>query len=285
MLEAARKRIEAAHVPSRYRLLLTDHAHLLPVLAEVLAEAGVQPAAPDGFLYDLGPSNPQILDPARGLSWESDEALDMRLAPQEAGPNAAEIVNEWDERDLARIIYEHSDERWARRIAKRIVEERKLGPIRTGRQLGDLVKRAIPRKAWPEKIHPATRVFLALRIEVNGELERLERILPQSFELLRPGGRLVVISFIRAGPPGQGFHAGDGDAARPPGRCPRPESPRGRGLLTPSRSGRSGGSVRNPRSRSAKLRRSKRSFEDRADQAGPPDEWSRSDEKKTDTMP
>ncbi len=262
MLEAARKRIEAAHVPSRYRLLLTDHAHLLPVLAEVLAEAGVQPAAPDGFLYDLGPSNPQILDPARGLSWESDEALDMRLAPQEAGPNAAEIVNEWDERDLARIIYEHSDERWARRIAKRIVEERKLGPIRTGRQLGDLVKRAIPRKAWPEKIHPATRVFLALRIEVNGELERLERILPQSFELLRPGGRLVVIT----------FHSGEdrrvkdfmramATPPRPPWPLPETGEPARARLLTPKPIGPGPEEVvRNPRSRSAKLRAIEKKF-------------------------
>ncbi|MRR13235.1 16S rRNA (cytosine(1402)-N(4))-methyltransferase, partial [bacterium] len=185
MLEAARKRIEAAHVaPSRYRLLLTDHAHLLPVLAEVLAEAGVDPPAPHGLLFDLGPSNPQILDPAYGLSWESDEALDMRLSPQNPGPSAADIVNEWPEEELTRMIREHSDEHWAKRIATFIVEERKKGPIRTGKQLGDIVKAAIPRKAWPPKIHPATRVFLALRIEVNGELERLERILPEAFELL-----------------------------------------------------------------------------------------------------
>lgn len=263
MLGAARKRIEAAHVPpSRYRLLLTDHAHLLPVLAEVLAEAGVQPAAPDGILYDLGPSNPQILDPARGLSWESDEALDMRLSPQTAGPTAAEIVNEWAEKDLARIIYEHSDERWARRIASRIVEERKREPIRTGRQLGELVKRAIPRKAWPEKIHPATRVFLALRIEVNGELERLDKILPESFELLRPGGRLVVIA----------FHSGEdrrvkdfmraiSTPPRPPWPLPESGEPARARLLThkPIRPGEEE-LERNPRSRSAKLRAIEKMF-------------------------
>lgn len=262
MLEAARKRIEAAHVPSRYRLLLTDHAHLLPVLAEVLAEAGVDPPAPHGMLYDLGPSNPQILDPARGLSWESDEALDMRLSPQTAGPNAADIVNEWPEQDLARLIYEHSDERWAKRIAKRIVEERAQQPILTGRQLGELVKRAIPRKAWPEKIHPATRVFLALRIEVNGELERLERILPQSFELLRPGGRLVVIT----------FHSGEdrrvkdfmraiSTPPRPPWPLPETGEPARARLLTHKPIGPSEDEVRrNPRSRSAKLRAIEKMF-------------------------
>ncbi|MCE5230732.1 16S rRNA (cytosine(1402)-N(4))-methyltransferase RsmH [bacterium] len=257
MLEAARKRIEAAHVaPTRYRLLLTDHAHLLPVLAEVLAEAGVQPAAPDGFLYDLGPSNPQILDPARGLSWESDEALDMRLSPQNPGPSAADIVNEWTEEALSKMIFGHSDERWARRIAARIVEARKQGPIRTGRQLAEIVKAAIPRKAWPEKIHPATRLFLALRIEVNQELERLERILPESFELLRPGGRLVVIT----------FHSGEdrrvkdfmkrmATAPRPPWPLPETGEPARAKLLTPKPIGPGEEEIqRNPRSRSAKLR-------------------------------
>ncbi|MEN6627277.1 MAG: 16S rRNA (cytosine(1402)-N(4))-methyltransferase RsmH [Candidatus Sumerlaeia bacterium] len=256
MLEAARKRIEAAHVQARYRLLLTDHAHLLPVLAEVLAEAGVQPAAPDGMLFDLGPSNPQILDPARGLSWESDEALDMRLSPQNPGPSAADIVNEWPEADLARMIRDHSDEHWAKRIASFIAQERKKGPIRTGRQLGDVVKAAIPRKAWPPKIHPATRVFLALRIEVNGELERLERILPEAFELLKPGGRLLVIT----------FHSGEdrrvkefmkkmATAPRPPWPLPESGEPARARLLTPKPITAGEEELqRNPRSRSAKLR-------------------------------
>ncbi len=257
MLETARKRIEAAHVASsRYKLIHADHAHLLTVLAEVLAEAEVEPPAPDGMLFDLGPSTPQLLDPARGLSWESGDALDMRLSPDAPGPDAAEIVNEWPAEELARIFREHADERWAGPIAKRIVREREKASIRSGRQLADVVAGAIPRTMWPPKINPATRVFLALRIEVNREYERLEEVLPRAFELLRPGGRLAVIS----------FHSGEdrrvkdfmrrmSTAPRPPWPLPESGEPAlGRlltkGVVTPGAEEL----ARNPRSRSARLR-------------------------------
>lgn len=196
MLEVARKRIEATHIPSSsYRLVQADHAHLPTVLAQVLAEAHVDPPAPDGLLLDLGPSTPQLLDPARGMSWQSDQALDMRMNPDGPGPPATEIVNTWNEEDLARLFWENADERWAKRIAQRIVEARGRQAIQTGRQLGEIVGAAIPRAAWPPKIHPATRIFLALRIEVNDEYRTLEAILPKAFEMLKPQGRLVVITF------------------------------------------------------------------------------------------
>jgi 16S rRNA (cytosine1402-N4)-methyltransferase len=196
MLEVARKRIEATHTSStrsQVRLIQADHSHLSQILAEALAD--VAAAAPDGILFDLGPSTPQLLDPARGMSWNSDQALDMRMDTSGPGPTASEIINTWDEEDLARVFFENADERWSRRVAKRIVEAREAEPIQTGRQLGQIVERAIPRKAWPPKIHPATRVFLALRIEVNAEYKTLEAVLPQAFAALKPGGRLVVITF------------------------------------------------------------------------------------------
>lgn len=257
MLEVARQRIEAAHVDrSRYQLLLTDHARLLQILPEVLTQAAVHPPAPHGILLDLGPSTPQLLDPARGASWESDEPLDMRFSPGTEGPSAAEIVNEWPEDELTRIFRDHADERWARRVAVRIVRDRATRPIRTGRDLGRLVGEAIPRGAWPPKTHPATRIFLALRVEVNGEYRRLEESLPRALELLRPGGRLAVIS----------FHSGEdrrvkefmraaATAPRPPWPLPESGEPARARLLTPRPIGPTPEETdRNPRSRSAKLR-------------------------------
>lgn len=257
MLEAARKRIEAAHsssTSSQVRLIQADHIQLQPILAAALAD--LPEAAPDGILFDLGPATPQILDPARGMSWQSDQALDMRLDPDGPGPTASEIVNTWDEVDLARIIFQHADERWSRRIAKRIVEARERGPIQTGRQLGEIVEHAIPRKAWPPKTHPATRVFLALRIEVNQELSTLEEVLPQAFAALRPGGRLVVIT----------FHSGEDRRVKDfmrristppevPWPLPQGDVKAAARLLTrkPVEAGPEE-TARNPRSRSAKLR-------------------------------
>ncbi|MCL5269548.1 MAG: 16S rRNA (cytosine(1402)-N(4))-methyltransferase RsmH [bacterium] len=255
MLATARRRIEAAHVPeSCYKLIVADHSQLPQVLAETFPNPRV--SAPDGFLFDLGPSTPQLLDPRLGLSWQSDEALDMRINPRLAGPSAADIVAAWDEAELARLFRVHTDERWAGRIARRIVEARAREPIRTGRRLGEIVAGAIPRKAWPPRIHPATRVFLALRIEVNGEYRTLESALPVAFEWLRPAGRLVVIS----------FHSGEDRrvkefmrAAVTPAQAPWP-LPQGEARATarpvthrPLVAGEAE-QARNPRSRSARLR-------------------------------
>lgn len=252
-LEAARRRIAAAAIdPAPFRPIQANHADLLklPFLAES--------PPPDGILLDLGPSTPQLLDPKRGFSWESDEALDMRLSPDEPGPTAADIVNEWDEDDLTRLFQENAGEKWSRRIAQRIGEARRRAPIRTGRALGEIVAGAIPRKAWPPKTHPATRVFMALRIAVNREYERLESVLPQAVEMLKPGGRLVVIS----------FHSGEDERVKhfmrrmatpelPPWPLPQKGAETGVKLkvLTPKPVFASEEEVaRNPRSRSARLR-------------------------------
>jgi 16S rRNA (cytosine1402-N4)-methyltransferase len=257
MLEAARTRIEAAHIPgSRYLLVEADHADLLTVLDRVPnPERPV--AAPDLVLFDLGPSTPQLLDPTRGMSWESDAPLDMRMRRTAEYPTAAEIVNSWPEAELAKIFKEYADERWAKRIAQRIAERRALAPIQTGRELGDLVCGAIPRAAWPPRTHPATRVFLALRIEVNGEYRIVERILPAVFERLKPGGRLGVIS----------FHGGEhrivrefmrrtSTAPQPPWPLPNKWSDAAPGrMVTKKAIGPTEDEVRrNPRSRSAQLR-------------------------------
>lgn len=257
MLEVARKRIEATHsssTRSQVRLIQADHIQLPQVLAEALAD--VADAAPDGILFDLGPSTPQLLDPARGMSWQSEQALDMRMDQSAATPTAADIVNEWDEEDLARLFYENADERWSRRIARRIVEARKSEPIRTGRQLGSLVEQAIPRKAWPPKIHPATRVFLALRIEVNQEYRTLEAVLPKALELLKPGGRLVVITF-QSGEDRRvkEFMRAASTPPTAPWPFPQGNEPAKAKLLTRKPvEGSEEEQARNPRSRSAKLR-------------------------------
>lgn len=253
-VETARRRILAVHSnPSCYKLIVGNHADL----PQLLLQAQVPP--PQGILLDLGPSTPQLLDPRLGMSWESEEALDMRLDPQAGNPSASEIVNEWSEAELARLIYENSEEKWSRRIARRIVEARTAGPITTGKQLGRIVGEAIPRKAWPPKTHPATRVFLALRIAANREYENLEAVLPLALEALAPGGRLVVIS----------FHGGeDGRVKRFMQKFSRPETevpwplpqgghegnPRLRLLNSRPVTATKEEIERNPRSRSAKLR-------------------------------
>ncbi len=151
-----------------------------------LAE-GFAPA--DGILLDLGLSSLQLADPARGFAFSQEGPLDMRFDPTAPGPTAADLVNSLSVKELAGLLYRYGEERQARRIAEAIVAARPLG---TTRQLAEVVERAVGR---PERIHPATRTFQALRIAVNGELEALEAALPQALDLLRPGGRLVVISF------------------------------------------------------------------------------------------
>jgi 16S rRNA (cytosine1402-N4)-methyltransferase len=255
MLTAARQRLEAVGGPlSSCTLIPSDHVDLSLICPTVIADLNF--CGFDGCLLDLGPSTPQILDLERGMSWNSDLALNMKLDPGREGPSAETIVNEWPESDLAGIFYHHADERWSRRIAKKIVEVRSAEPIRTGRQLGEIVASAIPRRHWPPRIHPATRVFLGLRIEVNREYETLERVLPDAFEALSPGGRLAVIS----------FHSGEDRRVkqfmkkitaplRSPGPLPDPDTPPAALALTrkPIRPGPAE-IERNPRSRSARLR-------------------------------
>jgi 16S rRNA (cytosine1402-N4)-methyltransferase len=141
-----------------------------------------------GILLDLGVSSLQLDDAERGFSFREDGPLDMRMGP-ERELTAAEIVNTWDEEDLAHIIYTLGEERYSRRIAKAICAQR---PFHSTLPLAELIAKLLGRR---EKIHPATRTFQALRIAVNDELGSLESVLPQARDLLAPGGRLVVIAF------------------------------------------------------------------------------------------
>jgi len=156
-----------------------------------LAENGVQA---DAVLLDLGVSSMQIDRPDRGFSYAADAPLDMRMDPS-AEFGASELVNEASERDLADIFRRFGEERYARPIARAIVARRRKQPFERTGDLVEVVKAAIPAPARFGEGHPAKRVFQALRIEVNDELGALERALPAALEMLRPGGRLGVISF------------------------------------------------------------------------------------------
>lgn len=145
----------------------------------------------DGVLFDLGVSSLQLDDPERGFSFRQDGPLDMRMDPG-ARLTAERIVNQLPERELAGLIRTLGQERWAARIARFVVQRR---PLRTTRELVAAVEAAIPRAAWPRDIHPATRTFQAIRMHVNDELPSLELGLRGALEVLKPGGRLVVISF------------------------------------------------------------------------------------------
>ena len=158
------------------------------------AEVGerVAPASLDGILADLGMSSLQLADPARGFSFQAEGPLDMRMNPM-SGETAEQVVNHIDERELADVIYEFGEERRSRRIARAIVRSR---PIRTTKQLVEVVSAAARSMKWKhERIHPATRTFQALRIFVNRELDDLKALLEAAPRVLKPGGRLVVISF------------------------------------------------------------------------------------------
>jgi len=160
-------------------------------LEERVRAAGVEGEL-DGVLLDLGVSSPQLDEASRGFSFMQDGPLDMRM-DNEAGPGAAQWLAKAGEREIAAVLGELGEERFARRIARAIVAARAVEPIvRTG-QLADIVAAAVPTRE-PGK-HPATRSFQAIRIHVNGELEQLEAALPQAVRLLSPGGRLCVISF------------------------------------------------------------------------------------------
>jgi len=148
----------------------------------------------DLLLADLGFASTQMADPARGLSFHEDGPLDMRLDPS-GGEPAATLVNELDQRQLADLIYRYGEERFSRKIARKIVEHRRRSPIRTTGELAELVRRAYGPARRKSRIDPATRTFQALRIAVNGELEALEALLAALPGLLKAGGRAAMISF------------------------------------------------------------------------------------------
>jgi 16S rRNA (cytosine1402-N4)-methyltransferase len=188
-LGIARKRLRSAGV-----LPANTNWPEITLLHASFAEIGRRfpSAVVDGILADLGVSSLQFSDPARGFSFQAEGPLDMRMNPQ-SELTAEQVVNQFDERELADLIYEFGEERRSRRIARAIVRSR---PIRTTAELAEIVSAAArPMKQAERRIHPATRTFQALRIFVNRELDDLRKLLKAAPEVLKPGGRLVIISF------------------------------------------------------------------------------------------
>ena len=161
-------------------------------LPRLLRENGVDKA--DGMLFDLGVSSPQLDEAERGFSYMADAPLDMRMDKSET-VTAWNVVNEWPEEKLKRILYDFGEERYAPRIAAAIAERRKNSPLNTTAELVDVIRGAMPATALREKQHPAKRSFQAIRIAVNDELDAVSELMENAVGLLNPGGRLAVISF------------------------------------------------------------------------------------------
>ncbi len=185
-LESARERLR--HFGDRVSLVHGDYAEI----ADHLARRGLGPV--DGVLLDLGVSSMQLDDAERGFSFRVDGPLDMRM-DSSRGPTAAEWLAGASIDELARVLGQYGEERYARRIASAIARARERSPIETTARLVEVVHRAVPQVYFAERIDPATRTFQALRIVVNGELNALERGLREGFRALALGGVFVVISF------------------------------------------------------------------------------------------
>ncbi len=155
---------------------------------------GIFPDGVDKIFFDLGISMYHIKISGRGFSFSRSEPLDMRLDMAKS-LKAYDVVNRFDWKKLSEIIWAYGEERHANRIARGIVNERKKKPITTSTELADIVKREIPRKLWPRNIHPATKTFQAIRVFVNDEIEILEKALRDGIDVLKPRGRICVISF------------------------------------------------------------------------------------------
>ena len=230
--------------------LVAVHANFAE-LTEALRRLGVDEV--DGILYDLGLSSLQLADNRRGFSFSGEQPLDMRLDPTSGDPTAADLLGTLSESDLADLIYANGDERFARRIARQIVERRVRTPLKTSSDLVSAVLAAQPHHARRSAIHPATRTFQALRMAVNHDVERIERGLDAGIRRLRVGGRAVAIS----------FHSGEDRVVK-------------RTMLGWNRAGvattltrkplppTAAEAAANPRSRSAKLRAAERITEDPA---------------------
>ncbi len=161
-------------------------------LPALLSRLGVSGA--DGMLFDFGVSSPQLDDGSRGFSYLQDAPLDMRM-DQSAPLTAREVVNGWSQEELKRILWQYGEERYSGPIAAAILRRREEAPIETTGELAELIRAAMPAKARREKQHPAKRSFQAIRIAVNDELGEVERLLGGVLPLLKPGGRLAIISF------------------------------------------------------------------------------------------
>lgn len=256
-LEFAKARLEPLR--SHISIILIHSA--FEYIRSALNDNGYQKKqALDGILFDLGVSSRQ-LDTERGFSFRRDERLDMRMDTS-SGITAEQWLAETSELEIARVLWEFGEERWARRIAVAIVSTRRREPLRTTLQLAKIVEQAVPRSATSFEIHAATRTFQAIRIAINRELEQLETALEDAIDLLRPEGRLVVISFhsLEDRIVKQILARRAGKVASPPGSSPaallQPETGTPElQILTKKPVTASPGEVKqNPRARSAKLR-------------------------------
>lgn len=175
-------------------LVKSNFRHLKQVLMglDIPVHEGIPQV--DGILFDLGVSSPQLDEAERGFSYNQEAALDMRMDTS-SDLTAYDVVNTWDEEELARILFEYGEEKFSRRIAARLKQEREKEPIRTTLRLAEIIKEAIPAAARRTGPHPAKRSFQAIRIAVNDELGALHTALEQAIECLAPGGRLSVITF------------------------------------------------------------------------------------------
>lgn len=161
-------------------------------LAEKLAEHGVEKV--DGIIFDLGVSSPQLDTPERGFSYHHDAPLDMRM-DQQSEVSAYDVINHWSFEDLVRTFYRYGEEKFSKQIARKIEAHREKGPIQTTGELVEIIKEGIPAPARRKGGHPAKRIFQAIRIAVNDELKVFEEAIAQSIELLKPKGRVSVITF------------------------------------------------------------------------------------------
>ena len=185
-LKAAGERLE----PYKDRITLV-HSNFCEI-AQVLQDLNV--SGVDGILLDLGVSSPQLDDAERGFSYMADAPLDMRMNGTDA-LTAREVVNSWPQEELRRILYTYGEERYAPQIAAAICRRREEKPIETTLELVDVIRSAMPAAALREKQHPAKRSFQAIRIAVNDELGSVEKVMRDAIPLLKPGGRMAVITF------------------------------------------------------------------------------------------
>lgn len=185
-LEAARERLK--EFEDKITLVRSNYCEI----GTILKDLGVVKV--DGIVLDLGVSSYQLDNLERGFSYKSDAPLDMRM-DQRQGKTAAEVVNNYSENDLFRIIRDYGEDKFAKNIAKHIVMARNEAPIETTSQLSDIIKRAIPMKIQAKGGHPAKKTFQAIRIEVNRELSVLKDSLDTMIECLNPGGRICIITF------------------------------------------------------------------------------------------
>src|SRR3989338_2952006 len=224
-------------VEKHIRVIEENYANI----ERVARQYHVYPA--DGVIFDLGFSVFHIEHSGKGFSFRKDEPLIMRYASAEKGLTASDIVNEWSEKELERIFQEFGEERYAGRIARALCETRKKKPFRTTVQLADAIMRAIPAAARTMRIHPATRIFQALRIVVNNEFGNMKKGIAGAYNVLGSGGRIVVIT----------FHSLEDRIVKELFRAMCAEGKMrlvNKKVIMPQR----GEVVRNPRARSAKLR-------------------------------